>query len=322
VAMGRPGGEGGAPKVSIIIPCKDAEATIGRVLEQVFSQHGAPALEVVVVDSGSTDGTLQTVSRFPVRLHQIAPHEFRHGATRNLGARLATGDILVFLNADAIPASRDWLARLIAPLEDRGIVATYGRQIPNPDAHPAEAFFLSYFYPPESRLQRGSGHGLELEDVFFSTANCAIRREAWEAEPFNDAIPISEDQEWSRRILMRGFAIRYVADACVYHSHNYTTVHAFRRFFDCGMVSDVTFAGPGGGRTLAILWRGLRYLAREWWWVLRHHGWLWLMRSAHLDLAKGMGLLLGRLHRMLPAWAVEAMSAHYSRMRTWRETGR
>ncbi len=102
-----------APVISVVIPVKDGGAGLVRCLKEVGAQKLDEPVEVIVVDSGSTDGSVEVARRHGARVHRIPPHEFSHGASRNLGAQLATGELLVFLSQDAIPVDRNWLARLI-----------------------------------------------------------------------------------------------------------------------------------------------------------------------------------------------------------------
>jgi len=191
---------------------------------------------VVVVDSSSTDGSAELAREKGARLHVIPAEEFNHGATRNLGAELAGGEVLVFTSQDAYPEHERWLAELVAPLRENGDVAgSYGRQLPHEDATPPERYFLDFLYGPHPREQRAAGEEeLSMETTLFSNVNAAMRRTAWERFPFAENIIMSEDQEWARRALLAGHALRYVPGAAVRHSHPYTIGSAFRRFFDSG----------------------------------------------------------------------------------------
>ena len=120
--------------VSVLILTKNGGHQLQSCLQAVYSQTAVGQAEVIVVDSGSTDGTLEFVKRFPVRLQQIPPESFHHARTRNFIANLATGKILVFLSQDAIPSSGSWLQAISANLDDPAVGAVYGRQIPVPGA--------------------------------------------------------------------------------------------------------------------------------------------------------------------------------------------
>ena len=177
---------------------------------------------MLVVDSGSSDGSLEVARGHGARVHEIPPSEFGHGRTRNLGATLAAGEILVFTSQDAYAADETWLARLVAPLAG-GVrfAGVYGRQLPHDDATPPERYFLDFLYGPEPRVQRleeGEGEP-DFEQTLFSNVNSAIPHAVWREFPFADDLIMSEDQEWSRRVLQAGYELVYEPRAAVHHSH-------------------------------------------------------------------------------------------------------
>lgn len=195
---------------SIVIRARDEVASLGQVLTEVFAQEEAGPTEVLVIDSGSTDGTLDVARRFPVRLHQIDPASFSFGSALNLGARLARAPVCVHLSAHCVPTERRWLTRLLVPLAAPRVVATFGRQQPVPGLNPYEEVDLERIFPPRP-LPAGARR-------FFSNANCAIRRDALLTRPFDEAIPIMEDALWLLE-LPDDDEVVYVPDASVWHSH-------------------------------------------------------------------------------------------------------
>src|SRR2546428_14000675 len=126
-----------ASEVSIVIRCRDEARSLGRGREAVLAQEGAPAAEVVALDSGSRDGTLALLARHPVRVEHLA--RFTYGAALNRGAALARGALVVYLSAHCRPLARDWLARLLAPFTDPQVVARFGRPGPGPGLTPLQA---------------------------------------------------------------------------------------------------------------------------------------------------------------------------------------
>jgi len=130
------------PLSSIILLVKNGERYLEELLDSVFAQRDAGQFEVVAIDSGSGDRSKEILRKFPLQLHEIPPQEFNHGATRNLGAKLACPDsqYLVYLTQDATPADASWLAHLIRPMqEDPEVGGVFSRHIPRPDAAPALA---------------------------------------------------------------------------------------------------------------------------------------------------------------------------------------
>jgi len=280
------------PVASVLIPTLNPGPGIADVLSAIFEQEGAPSFEVVVVDSGSPAEDLERISAFPVRLMHIPRAEFGHGKTRNLLAREAQGNLLLYLSQDAQPASRDWMARLAAALSDPCVAGAYARQMPRPGADPMISFFLEATYPstPARRssptsanvpLPAGRGQvraaptlraddapdgaiavrqtaAVGLEGMFFSNVSSAIRRDAWERVPFREDVVMSEDQHWAHDALRAGYEVVYEPEALVYHSHNYSLKQLFRRNRLSGASLRGLIALPRDG-----LARQARYVAGE-----------------------------------------------------------
>jgi rhamnosyltransferase len=279
--------------ISVLIPVKDGGPDLVRCLEAIATQKVDDEVEVVVVDSGSTDGSADRARELGAEVHEIPAGEFVHGATRNLAARLSSGDVLVFTTQDAVPASDHWLARLVGALEGDGIAGAYGRQLPHEDATPPEQFFLDFMYGDTARIQRLGGiEELSFEQTLFSNVNSAIPRSVWEANPFRDDVTMSEDQEWSRRMLLAGHTIVYEPEAAVRHSHAYTLRGAFRRFYDSGASAGRSYVA--GEESRAALRRAFRrYAVGELRWLWRTGRRRWIPYAVVYELAKLTGLQLG-----------------------------
>jgi glycosyltransferase involved in cell wall biosynthesis len=288
--------------ISVVIPVKDGGLDLVRCLEAVASQRIGEEVEVLVVDSGSSDGSAQRARLAGARVHEIAPVEFTHGGARNLGAELARGEVLVFTTQDAYPEDEHWLARLIAPLrEDANVAGVYGRQLPHEDAIPSERYFLDFLYGPEPRTQRlDDPRELSFETTLYSNVNAAVTRAVWERYPFADDLIMSEDQEWSRRVLLDGLTIVYEPRAAVRHSHAYTVAGAFRRFFDSGASARRTYVSDERHSRAALRRAGARYALGEVAWLWRSGQRRWLPFAALYESAKFAGLQLGLRHDRLP----------------------
>jgi rhamnosyltransferase len=288
--------------ISVVIPVKDGGDDLVRCLEAIARQHADEDVEVVVVDSGSTDGSPDRARRLGARVHEIPPEDFNHGRTRNLGARLARGDLLVFTSQDAYAVDDGWLAALATSLRSvPDAAAVYGRQIAHEAATPPERYFLGFLYPPEPRLQRiGDATELTFEATHFSNVNSAIPRALWERHPFAEDIIMSEDQEWSRRMLLAGRVIVYEPRAAVRHSHDYTIASAFRRFFDSGVSAERSYVGESAESSAALRKAGIQYAAGEIRWLWETGQRRWIPYTAVYELAKFAALQLGRRHRRLP----------------------
>ncbi len=194
--------------------------TIEAIRAQSFQSH-----EIMVVDSGSTDGTLNLVASFEdVTLLRIAPEEFTFGRALNVGAERARGEYLVTLSAHALPRGEHWLFNLVRPFDDPLVAGVYGRQLPRPDAYPPVKVDYLCHYNSEARVLTA------VEEAFFSNANAAIRRQLWNDLPFDEDLPACEDQDWARKALTRGYKIVYEPQAAVYHSHNEFLWAVYRRY--------------------------------------------------------------------------------------------
>ena len=287
--------------ISVVIPVLNGGADLVRCLDAIGRQVLDEDVEIVVVDSGSQDGSVETARAHDARVHQIPASEFGHGRTRNLGAKLAHGETLVFTSQDAVGASETWLATLVSSLaEGQGVAGAYGRQLPHADATPPERYFLDFLYGADARVQRLAAEAEpDFEQTLFSNVNSAIPRAVWQEFPFADDLIMSEDQEWSRRVLRAGYELVYEPEAAVHHSHRYSVAEAFRRFFDSGVSAERSYAvGDAGGGALRRA--GARYARGEVEWLWETGQRRWIPYAAVYELAKFTGMQLGRRHRRLP----------------------
>jgi len=283
--------------VSIILLTKNGEQYLRSVLDGLYRQREIDHAEVIVIDSGSTDATLSIASHYPVRLTRIAPEEFGHGKTRNLGARLAHGKFLVFLPQDATPVGAAWLESLLRPFDDPAVAGVYGRQVARDDASAMEAFFLETTYPlrPETR-RLDSARAASLAQCFFSTVGGAIRASLWKLHPFDESVIMSEDQAWSKQVMLAGHAIAYQPEAEMLHSHGYGIAGVFRRNFDSGFSVRQIFCGETGISFAQALSR----LAREALFVLRSGRAGDVLRFPLYEAARHLGFWLGTHAELLP----------------------
>lgn len=287
--------------ISVVIPVRNGGDDLRRCLEAIGSQQVADEVEVVVIDSSSTDGSAELANRHGAKVHVIPIEEFNHGATRNLGAELASGETLVFTSQDAFAADEHWLARLTAPLADEGVGGAYGRQVAHTDARPPEVFFMDFLYGPDARIQEAaSPEQLSMDNTLFSNVTSAIPRRVFDRFRFVDDIVMTEDQEWSRRVLLAGYRLAYVADAVVRHSHPYTTGEAFRRFFDSGASAERAFMPAGAEGRKAVRRNALAYGREELAWLWRSGHRRWIPYAIVYEAAKFAGLQLGARHHRLP----------------------
>jgi rhamnosyltransferase len=295
---------------TILIPTKNGEQDFGACLEAIYSQKDIGPFEVIIVDSGSTDATLEIARRYPVRIEQIAPETFHHARTRNYAASLANGEFLVFLSQDAIPASDAWLKTLISNFEDQSVGAAYGRQSPKQGSTLERREVLDTVYGGE-RVVKDPRRGQEcgFRYYHFSSVNSAIRNDVWRATRFPDDLKVFEDLGISKRILDAGWKIIYEPRAAVYHSHNHTAAGLFKRYFDGGVIWKRL--GLWNSRTRSSMLREAGRLLRE---KLSRSGGNVASgigaASIRQDLAKSVGMLLGLHEQYLPLVLKRRLSAH------------
>ena len=235
-----------APRVSdaplaatVVVPTLDPGPELGELLDRIGGQRAPGPFEVLVIDSGSRDGTLAVLAERGIRHLVIAKEDFNHGLTRNLGVREAHGEIVAFLSQDALPRP-GWLAGLLAAFEDPAVAGAYSRQVPRPDASPFAIDQLSHWpaSSPEPRHQvmppRGAFAAMSLEEklvtVCFDNVSSAVRRSVASALPFRD-LAFGEDRDWAYRALVAGHAIEYRPESVVVHSHDRSFLHGLRRTF-------------------------------------------------------------------------------------------
>lgn len=295
---------------SILVLTKNGADSIRDLLRAVFSQHGAIPREVIVVDSGSSDATLEISGQFPVRIERIPPESFHHARTRNLAASLASGEVLVFLSQDAVPASDGWLQALLENFSDPKVGAVYGRQIPKSDSSAERQDVLDTIYG-ERRIVKDPAAGNQIGYRFyhFSDVNAALRRTVWQATPYPEELKVFEDLAIAKVILDAGWRIVYEPRASVFHSHQHSTVELFKRYFDIGYtlrylkIWNSPGTGPSMFRDAGKLLRSKLNRAR-----LRGSG--SSVGGFAKDVAKSAGLFLGLNQSCLPLALKKHLSAH------------
>ena len=227
-------------KISVALLVKNGGTRFAETLAAVCTQAGSAPFEVLAIDSGSTDGSLERMQANPrVRVVRIGPADFQHGRTRNLAMREASGALVAFLTQDAVPANAGWLAAFERFMDEHAEVAgAFGHQVPHDGADPLEAFevakhFESFRAGPA--VFRASPVPLPLHERlrqhYFSNVNSCIRRTAWERIPFPE-LDFGEDQSWAFEVQERGMATGYCASAVVRHSHDYGAATLFGRRYD------------------------------------------------------------------------------------------
>jgi rhamnosyltransferase len=224
--------------VSIVIPTRDGAATLPALLASIRAQRYEGHVEIVAVDSGSTDGTCGLLEREADAVVQIEPEKFDHGLTRNLGMARTAGPLVVLTVQDATPASEHWLSALVEPLHsDQRVAGSFARQVARPDASGVSRESLARWVaaatePRTVAVDVDQFHSMSpMERLYhcaFDNVCACIRRDVWRHHPFR-ATAIGEDIAWAHEVLLAGHRLAYAPEAVVVHSHDRPLLYEFRR---------------------------------------------------------------------------------------------
>jgi len=227
---------------SLVIPTKNGGPLFGQVLDRLRSQSLWRQLEVIIVDSGSTDGTLEVAAKAGVSVYKVEPASFNHGATRDYAISLATNEVVVLMVQDALPRDDRTIERLVAAFDDPTVAGAYARQLPQPDADVLTKRNLNGWLTGrttrEVRQSSGSDWYEQLPAMErylfcnFDNVCSAIRKSIWQHERFG-RIDFGEDIDWAERVLKRGYKIVYEPDAAVVHSHDRPLSYEYKRTYVC-----------------------------------------------------------------------------------------
>ncbi len=230
------------PKVSVVVPTLNAGPRFEELLKRISAQEGDfELLEVLVVDSGSTDGTDELARDYGAVVHRIERQEFNHGATRNLGISLARGEYVVLVVQDAVPQDERWLTTMVENLErDERVAGVYSRQIPHLEASTLTRVLLnnSAAGSLEWREQFAGGPKQYREMpprkrrrlAAFDNVSSCLRRSVWEETPF-EKTNFGEDIRWGKKVVEVGYKIVYEPRSAVFHSHERGVVYDLRRSY-------------------------------------------------------------------------------------------
>ncbi len=206
---------------SFVIRAYNEEKYIGRLLEGIQRQT-IKDVEILLVDSGSTDATVSIAESFAARIVRIPSDEFTFGRSLNLGIQAATREFVVIASAHVYPVYPDWLESLLHPFEDKNVALTYGKQRGPDSAKFSEQQIYHHWYPDVSQLHQAT--------AFCNNANAAIRRKLWQQNPYDETLTGLEDLAWGKWAKEQGYDIAYVAEAEIIHVHNETPMGIFNRY--------------------------------------------------------------------------------------------
>lgn len=209
-------------KISIIIRCYNEEKHIGKLLRGIEKQEFDDEYEVIVVDSGSTDKTTEIAESYNCKIIRITPEEFSFGYALNVGCEVASGEILLFASAHVYPVYNSWLEEMFKYFNDQDVAIVYGKQIGNEVTKYSEHQLFKKWFPAETDLNQAY--------PFCNNANCAIRRELWVTQKYDEHLTGLEDLDWAKKILTKGFRIVYNAEATIVHVHEETPSRIYNRY--------------------------------------------------------------------------------------------
>lgn len=288
-------------KVNLFIPTLNAGKIWKEVLTGVKMQ-GFPISKIIIIDSGSTDGTLELSKYLNPSLIQVNKHDFDHGGTRQLAVeKFPDADIFIFLTQDAILASPDAIKIMVEALaENPKLGMVYGRQLPHKDAKVLEAHARLFNYPPDSKvktLKDADRYGIKT--ISCSNSFAAYRKTAFfEVNGFPFGSILGEDVLIAGKMLLNGWEMAYLGEAKVYHSHDYSALEEFKRYFDIGVFhANNIWIFENFGRAEG---EGFKFLQSEMAYVLKKNPFL-ILKSALATLSKWLGYKLGLNYRLIPS---------------------
>jgi rhamnosyltransferase len=199
---------------SVIIRSFNEENHIGRLIDGIKKQTIFEAIEIILVDSGSTDSTVKIAECKGATIISIKPKDFSFGRALNIGCKIAKGKYLLFASAHVYPVYNTWIEKMLKPFEDESVALVYGRQIGNEKTKFSEHQIFKKWFPKDSNYDQGT--------PFCNNANAVIRKELWEQQAYDEKLTGLEDLDWANKIQRKGLRVIYEAHAPVVHVHDET----------------------------------------------------------------------------------------------------
>lgn len=280
-------------QISVIIPTLNAGRHLEKLLHALWKQDNKPS-EIIIIDSSSEDNTASVAKGAGAKILLIPRHEFDHGRTRNMAAKEAKGDILIFMTQDALPYDNELITRLTEALRLPNVAAAYARHIPRPGAPLLETFARRFNYPDKMTIKgKEDITSYGIKTFFFSNVCSAIKKEAFlYAGMFKEGIRLNEDMLLSARLILNGCRVAYAPEARVLHSHDYSLRQQLIRYYSIGaslrnndwILRYVTAEGEG-----------MRFIREQMRFVLEQRRYSLIPYMILESLAKYAGYRIGRL---------------------------
>ncbi|MFP5081165.1 glycosyltransferase family 2 protein [Pedobacter sp. JCM 36344] len=210
------------PLFSIIIRSFNEEKHIGKLIKGIRQQSVFNEVEIILVDSGSTDNTVSIASELGAVIVSIMPEDFSFGRALNIGCRKAKGKFLILASAHVYPIYDDWVEKMTAPFKNEKVALVYGRQVGNEVSKYSELLLFKKWFPAHSNYEQNIS--------FCNNANAVIRRSLWEELPYDEQLTGLEDLDWATKIQEKGYVIAYEAFAAIVHVHEETPSRIKNRY--------------------------------------------------------------------------------------------
>jgi threonine dehydrogenase-like Zn-dependent dehydrogenase/GT2 family glycosyltransferase len=208
-------------QTSIVIRTLNESKHLENLMRGIHDQNYRD-WEIVLVDSGSTDGTLKIAEKYGARIFHIPQDQFTFGRSLNWGCREAVGEYLVFASGHVWPITNNWLRNIVKPFEDPAVAMVYGRQRGTDANRLSEIRDLDANFGPASNIL--------VDEAKANNGNSAIRQSLWQGQPFDESLPGLEDVDWARKVERQSYRVYYAADASVYHVHEESLHQVYRRY--------------------------------------------------------------------------------------------
>ncbi len=262
--------------------------------------------KLIVFDSSSKDSTCEIVSRYNLEVKNISYNDYNHGLTRDFARKYLATDIVVFLTPDASFVKPEMFEDLISVFQDSSIAVAYARQLPKPNANFFESFLRAFNYPRFSQIRSYRDSNLYGSYIFFNSNSCsAYRNELLDkVEGFGETI-VGEDQIAAAKLLKKGYQIAYVAESLVYHSHSFSLIEEFQRYFDIGIFRKRNRLLFNFAQNDYFI--GFRYAIKLMYLVFRNEPRKIIYAILHLFM-KYFGYLLGTMEKAIPLFLKKRFS--------------
>lgn len=284
----------GKRKIEVVIPTYNGGGKFCQVAEMLKQQIGIMPEDVLIIDSSSSDQTVQIARKAGFRVQVIDKKDFGHGKTRRMAVEQSTAEYIVFMTQDAIPASNDSIIQLCKPLmENKTIGVTYGRQLPTPEAGAIGNHARLFNYPAHSQMKtKADIPVLGIKTIFCSDSFAAYNRRALISIGNFMDVDFGEDTLIAAEFIKKGYAVYYNANACVYHAHSFTLSEEFQRSIVIGKLHHSyqsvfdSFSGVNG--------EGIKFVKSEFHMLVSYKNIKLLPVACFHNLVKFLGYRLGK----------------------------